>query len=292
MGMFDKEPAEKTVEKQQDELLEQIEKEMLGDIRPLPKTAPWCALFCGENSTGKTGTALDFVQWAKLKKGETIFYMDAEEGAVEDIVQYHRKEYEKGFIRYPEVKVWKEDDKRGAVIDMDETLRKIKKYGYWLKKDDKYKELGIRLIVLDGLSKIKEWAEYQMKNEKNIDITGDVKYKYWRERNQNVLQIIELFKSIPVHTIFIGREDFNKAGKDMVAIDRDVNDIMSQKIFFRRETTDRDVTFFAKSEKTRQSFMKQGKEIQFAEVDLEQETYKWHGINVFDLLEPDKNEPL
>ena len=101
-----------------------------------------------------------------------------------------------------------------------------------------------------------------MKLDKHMDIAGDPKRKYWRIRNVDFLEILELYKSIPeVDVIFIGNEEFADPDNEGKALFRDTNDLVSQKVYFEKEEGQDKINFYARIEKSRQNFRNVGRRV-------------------------------
>jgi hypothetical protein len=250
----------------------------------LPERSFLTALFVGDNATGKSGTADAYMDL--LDDDEKIFFIDLEAGNEENL-QYWKEEIDKGRMIYDNPKIWENDPERTerqAYINYDRTISYLRQVAMWLEKY--HEELKIRAVVFDGLGVLKNYAEYQMKNEKNMDASGDAKLKYWRVRNIDVLETMELFKILPLDTIFIGNLAFNKAPEDKKAIDRDIDDMMSQKVLFKRvvDAEEGSVSFVARVLKSRQSFEDKEREIIFAKIDRDGGVFEFDGALVFDGL--------
>jgi len=276
---------------------DRIEKQFL-TIPDLPEEVNLCALFTGDNGTGKSGVATSYLKF--LEEGETMIYIDLDAGDKDNLVQYWQEEVADGKLRYYYPIIWERVIENGkqARINYDKSIEEMRLIAMWLLEKDEndipyYIKYKVKAVVLDGISKLKSYAEYQMKNEVNIDRTGDPKHKYWRIRNIDFLETLELYKVVPIDTIFIGKEDFNKAPDEMAALDRDTNDLISQKLLFKtRKTEDGKTQFIARVLKSRQSFENREKEVVFAEIDPnnnKQRTW-WDATKVYELLRPTKKD--
>jgi hypothetical protein len=257
--------------------------------------APICALLTGENSTGKSGSATDFVDYIGLKKDEHVLYIDLDVGNQENLYERHLKDYKSGKIVYVNPLVFSpsHDERRKFRLNYDESMDAIRGWGNFVKEEGL--ENGIKLVILDGVSKMKSFAELQMKNEKNMDASGDPKRKYWRVRNIDFLEIMELYKTSPIDTVFIGKGDFAKPEQDQQAIDRDTNDLISQKLYLmKNEVGDGEKTeFIVKVLKSRQNLGIVNAEVKFAEVRKKKDGYEydWNSKILWDLLQPEAKLP-
>ena len=289
MGIF-KTQEDSIKEEDRASIFDRIEAQFntLPDI-PDDKPNPLCVLFTGEISTAKSGVATAYV--AQLKDGECIVYVDLDAGDMDNILTYWREEYKEGKIKYFYPIVWAEDStqQRQHKISYQDSMNEMRALGMWV--NENHEKYNIKAIILDGVSKLKSYAEYQMKNDKNMDVAGDPQRKYWRIRNVDFLEILELYKIIPIDTIFIGRENFNKAPADMQAIDRDTNDLISQKVVFKMDKIGDKVVYTAKILKSRHSMENRESETIFAQVNKDPEfngdnRICWKPENVFELLRP------
>lgn len=274
-------------------IFEAVEMELTTKPTYIPPEAPMKALFYGADGTGKSGTALALLDYLDLDNGEKLVLVDLDAGNLPTILAYHREAYENGNLVLFDPTKWKEvidGADKDVVLDYKGTMMRIKAAGIWIKEN--YQKHKIRAVILDGLSTLLKHAEYQMRIEKNIDVTGNVVFKYWVNRNKMFLEMIGLYKSIPLDIIFIGHEDFavSENEKEATKIMKNTNDMMFQKVHFKvKETMDGKVQFVAKIDKSKQNILNKGREIVFGEVDtIDEETneYLWEPTKVLELLRP------
>lgn len=287
-GVFTSQRDTMSEEKKQS-IFDKVGEKLTKNPEYVPEHAPIVALFSGEDGTGKSGTALQLVDEIDVEAGENIVLIDLDGGNYPVCLEYHHEAYEKdNIILYdPTVMTDSRDD---VTTDYKATMRNIKAAGAWIKEH--WEEEKIRVVILDGMSKLLKFAEWQMRIEKSVDVSGGVTQRYWVNRNKAFLDIVELYKSIPVDTIFIGHTDFNikEGDKDVSAIKKNMNDLMFQKVSFTvEETADGKVKFWAKIDKSKQNLMNKGTKVCFAEVDTTDKSkgYKWNPKVVLDLLKPD-----
>lgn len=259
----------------------------------VPKEAPIKALFYGGDGVGKSGTALELLDMINIEEGECVLMVDLEAGNLPSIAAYHQDRL-KDLILWPDPVTYKEiqrpDGTPEIVVDYLETMSQIKAAALWAMKN-KEKE-NIKAIVVDGLSTLLKFAEWQMKIDKNVDAGGGVAQRYWVIRNQAFIEMIQIYKTVPLDTIFVGNINFeiDPNDKDVSKIYRDVNDLVFQKVKFTvEETPDGLIQFWAKIEKSKQNIKSRGKRIKYAEVDLknEESDYWWDARVVIDALRPD-----
>lgn len=291
MGVFD-EQNDTITPGQKEDIFARIDAQFRAPPRKIGRTS-LCALFVGRPSTGKSGTALDYVRF--MNEDERIVVVDLDGGCEENISEYYEEESNKGMIEYFNPAEWNKGEvgKKKVTLNYDATMDMIRAIGVYVKEN--HEEFKIKAIVLDGVSKLKQWCEYQMKLDKHMDIAGDPKRKYWRIRNTDFLEILELYKSIrDVDTFLIANEEFTLEENEVKALFRDTNDLVSQKVIFEREETSDKIKFYAKIEKSRQNFRNVGQKVQFAELDKvnKEKAYEWDSTALIELLQSDKKPIL
>ena len=288
MGVFDQ--TTDNIEKAKDDYFDKIEAQFTSKPKPLGRT-PLNMLFTGASTTGKSSTALSCLRY--MKKNEVMMYIDLDVGTMENITEYYKKEYDRGQIVHfnPFVKNKKGEGRRESSFNYDETMTNLRKLIAYA--DENWERLNIKFIVFDGLSGLREYAELQMKLDKNLDASGDPKRKYWRERNLDVLEPLKMLKMIPVDTIIIGGAEFCDFEKSKQALYQNVNDLVSQKVIFELEDEDGTMSFFAKIVKSRQNFRSLGERIKFAEIDADRsKDFVWDSSEIIKLLQSEKNPIL
>lgn len=259
----------------------------------IPKEAPIKCLFWGGDGTGKSGVALTLLDMINLEEGEKILVIDLDIGNMPASLSYHRKAYENGNLILWNPLEMKEEElagERDFVTDYKLTMARVKAGAIWAK--DNFEELKIRAVVLDGLSTLLKHSEWQMRLEKNLDVSGGVTQRYWVTRNKSFLEMLQLYKSIPLDVIFIGNSEFGVDVNDKEAskIYRNVNDLVFQKVSFKvEETVDGQVEFWGKIEKSKQNIKNRGRTVKFGEVDLnnEETDYYWDPRPLLNLMRPD-----
>jgi hypothetical protein len=296
------ETTDKITAKQKESFYDKFDKKFDKSKKPfIPANghAPWCNLFVGKADTGKSGIALSAIKYLKINKSQEVHLIDLDEGNQENLFEYWLGEYESGIIQYynPSDDNWVVDKgKKGAHIDYDGVLEDLKEYALWL--NQRWKDRNIQLVIFDGLSLIKNFVEYTRKNEKNMDVTGDVKFNFWRIRNIDFLEMLKLYKRLPVHKIFIGGDDFDteknlKQDGTQKALYVNTDSVVSQKYLFTKVSIGGKIKFKVEVKKARQNLNSQGATVEFAEVSEnapEGTPYKWEPEKVLDLNKPIRTE--
>jgi hypothetical protein len=257
---------------------------------PLPERAYLCSLFTGVSNTGKSGVAISFL--SLIEPDEKIFYLDLEIGAWENIIEYWEEEYNRDQIIYEDLReCWEEDpsrENRKIYFNYDKAMEQLRRIAMWL---DKYGEkMKIKMVALDGLGTFKDYIEWQMKLEKDIALDGDPSRKFWRERNKEFIETLKLYKALPMDMILIGSEIFNKPPGEQQSMDRQVNDLVSQKVVFEKDIIDGVTHLKARIKKSRQNVKSSEGEIDFAEIDFKKGKYSLDGKKVFDAIISEKKK--
>lgn len=254
-----------------------------------------CALFLGENGSAKSGVALSTLTEKDIKEGKKIVVVDLDSGNLPLIIGYHLKEYLNGNIAHEDPLRSKENEKGELVPDYDKTIHEMMNIGFMLQQ--KLKEHKVKLVVLDGLSKLKSFAEFKMREDHNLGsvVNTSFDFKYYKERRKTFGEVIDLYKSLPVDKIFIGLPEFIipkviDPKKPPSALKADINAAVFQRVRFRtEEDTKGNTKWLAKVDKNKLDLAKIGKEVCFAENKTDKKGNKvatWNPERVFDLLKP------
>lgn len=287
----------KTEEEQKKEQKNKIMTRFMAEpVVPASGRAPLCALFVGHAGTGKSAVANSFV--STLKDNEVILYLDIDKGNMENVLTYHLADYTSGKINLQNIDVWtRGSGRRKNQLDYDTMMDDLRDWALVVDDckgimTDGKRELTIKLIVFDGISKIKQYAEWQMKNEQNVGVAGTVETRYWRVRNEDFLTMLEIFKLTPVDTIFIGNADFNQDvtnDEKYKAMYRNTDDLVSQKIEFAKEKVGKTTKFTATVKKCRQNLSLESQDRVWATVSDKEETFEPEKVR--ELLEAKKDVP-
>jgi uridine kinase len=284
---------------------EMIDRQMRGHNAPIGR-APLVLLIAGESSTGKSGNAMDLVKY--LNKNEIIVWVDLDQGTTENISEYYENYYNSDQIKRFNPIEWgaRSVGQRETPLDYDKTLDNIRTIGRWLKetysvepnsisfKDENDTVKIVKAVVLDGVSKMKGWAENLMRIEHSLLLGDDPQRKFWRERKKEIVEVLELYKSIPtIDKVFIGNADCVK-DKEKNLLDAAIDDLMSQIVKCEKEKTTSKTQFFATILKSRQNFRSLDRKIMFAEKsnDTPEKDWLWNTGKVLELLQSDKKPIL
>lgn len=278
MSFFDedktlKEDNRETIEKAFDE--KEIEEFLFNDDGYKSKV---CALLYGKDGTGKSGIVLDAAK--QLKDDEKMVIIDLDGGCEPIALTHHSDEYKnrKIIIKNPIVATVTDKD---VEIDYQQTMNNIKKVLYYLKNNiEKHK---VRIIVLDGLSTLLKYCEYQTRSDKHIAADGGMQLRYWINRMRFFLTIMEVAKSLPCDRYFIAHEDFIiNTGEEKSSVVIKTNQMMFQKIKCTTETAMDGKVFKAIIDKNKANTASEGQEFKF--LSVKDKKYKWDTKEIFEVL--------
>lgn len=229
----------------------------------------------GNDGTGKSGIVLDYV--GGLPKKTLIIDLD---GGNLPLKQMYHKDNKNIVILNPLKMEATADD---IEIDYKMTFAKIKAIIKYV--NDHYDNYSA--IVLDGISTLLRYAEYQMRLEKNIAADGGVQYGYWKNRNKRFIEVIEVMKNIPaIDKFYIGHEDFILTS-DSAAVKNKMNQMMHQRILcIKTDDKAGKVTFTGKIDKSKYNLALEGKSYDFATVENIEDKGKttWNSKSIWEGL--------
>lgn len=257
------------LEKKEAFSMKEIEK-LVEDSKTQEIKATMNCLVIGSDGSGKSGIVLDYCNG--LTKPTLVIDLDG--GCLPLVYQYYKGS--KKFLIPPILETMVTPD--GIDIDYIKTMAKIKgliKYG--IEHQTEYSA-----IVLDGLSTLLKFAEYQSRIEKNIAIDGGMQMRYWIVRAKVFTEIVEIMKSAQfVDRFYIAHEDL-VATKDSAAVKQKLNAMVHQRIVCRKEDNLGVVKFIAKIDKSKYNLALEGKDFTFATVSGDKTT--WDVGKIFEHL--------
>ena len=279
---------------------DQIDEVMRGHNKPIGR-ASLCTLIVGGPGVGKSGTVTDLIKF--LNEDEVLVIADLDSGNEENISEYYEDPYDHDQIKRFIPTQWGTTEVKGREmpLDYDGTMDFIRTIGKWVMDnhdgfvDVDGKTKKVKGLVLDGVSKLKFWAEAQMRLDKGLGMGDNPEFKFWRERKKDVMEVLELYKSIPdVDVFFIGDNDCARPENEKKALDMAIDNLMSQIVYFEMIETPGKMQFFANIRKSRQNFRSVGKRLKFAELDLNnpEKNYEWNSGKIIKYLQSEKNPIL
>jgi len=157
----------------------------------------------GSDGTAKTGLILSYL----IKNDKKTLYLDIDgnSGGLLSSIYNNNKLIRLINPRKSHLVYNKRYDLTTPEIDYKASFNEIKLIAYYLEQNtDKFDA-----VVVDGASTLLDYAQQQMRMDKNIDPDGAVNMKYWMNRNKIFLDVLDLFRNINnMDKIFAGHENF------------------------------------------------------------------------------------
>lgn len=251
----------------------------------LPDFVPKCMMIYGQDNTAKTGLALSVLTDEDVKEGKKIVVIDLDLGCMPLLIEYYADKVYSGNIIYVNPIKWTEDENGTPIVDYKATIDEINAIGVAIR--EKWKEENVKAVIFDGGSKFLKYAEQQMRIEKAITPDGGVSQRYWIVRNKMFIEALELYKSLPVHKVFIFHDNFipeARADRDISSVVLQTNQMMFQKIYCERIDSGAVVRFRATIHKSKGDITLEGKSVEFATVNKEEGSFEWNPEKVLSLL--------
>ena len=171
-----------------------------------------CAVLWGSHDTAKSGIALDSRTPEQIKDHHKIYVIDLDD-ANEPLWRAHWNSTPDIVIVNPVIWLKNPDKKE---IDYDRTIKMLNILA--VKIHDKV-VLGEKVasVVFDGLDKLLDTAENQMRMDHQLEVDQGVTFAFWRKRNKYFLDIMKAMKLIPCAKYFITHEkNYEKKKNDKV----------------------------------------------------------------------------
>lgn len=155
-----------------------------------------CMTLLGQDDTAKTGIVMDYMS---NNDGRGLF-LDLD-GNAEPLKSAFYPGDSSIVVMNPQV--FKGGD-ASHEVDYESTLENLTSLIEWVKDNEE----EFDYICLDGISRLKKIAEYQMRIDKNITVEGKVNTQYWIKRGKVFRSVINLTKGIKhADRFFIGHDD-------------------------------------------------------------------------------------
>jgi hypothetical protein len=246
------------------------------------ETSKICALIYGQDGTGKSGIALDFLTEEDIKKGNKVLVIDLDGGSRPLKETYHLNKGKNLIVLNP---LCTFEAETGTEIDYLRTFGKIRAIIRYVR--DNYKKEKIKAIIFDGLSTALTYAEQQMRVERHLDPDGGVQTRFWMLRNKLFLETLEQIKVLPIAKIFIGHENFISSEdptKKTSSVIMKTSAMMFQKIKCQRINNPNSIEFIATIDKSKYSVKSEGQRIVFCEVNKAEKSFRWDTKKIFECL--------
>jgi hypothetical protein len=286
MGLLDK--VEKKVETNVSEKVEEKKKEGLISEE---EVLSWfnetnkflnkkVCMILGADGTGKSGLVLHYIsERLKEDKNAKAVILDLDQGC-SPLLRHYPDIADRIIIKDP-VRYSMYEDENEVKVDMHKLMNVIKKVAITISKN--HKKLGIKYFVLDGLSKLLEVAESQMRVDINKEISDGIQTQYWKRRKEHFFGVLDILKALPMDTFYIGHTNFILTDKT-AAVPTQTNAMMFQRIICERDD-DLDngtMRLFAHITKSKLNPLKENKRINFMAV--KDNTVKFDSSKVFEGL--------
>lgn len=255
-------PAETAVEKKEGSFSMDDIAKIMETAKTAKITPKMCCLVLGAEGCGKSGIVLDYCN--KLDKPTIVIDLD---GGCMPLIYKHYKG-KKTFIIPQDIIETKATDE-GIDIDYIRTLAKINGIiKYTIEHQDEY-----GAIVLDGLSTLLKFCEFQSRIDKNIAVDGGMQLRYWILRAKLFTETIEIMKTAAsMHRFYIGHIDL-VATKDSAAVKQKLNALVHQRIICSREEKLGKTLFIGKIDKSKYNLLMENKNVTFATVNDKEATW-------------------
>lgn len=232
----------------------------------------------GDDGTGKSGLVLHHIA-EKLRedKNTKAVVLDLDQGCM-PLLQHYPDVADRIIIKDPVTYSMFEDDNE-VKVDVHKLMNVIKKVAVTISKQ--HKELGIKYFVLDGLSKLLETAESQMRIDINKEITDGIQTMYWKKRKEHFFGVLDVLKALPMDTFYIGHSNFVMKESKNAAVTVQVNAMMFQRIICERDDDldNGNMRLFAHITKSKLNPLKENKRINF--MAIKDNEIKFNSSNVF-----------
>lgn len=242
----------------------------------------FCTLVYGADGAGKTGLVFDLLDYMDPNKEGKMWVIDLDGGGAPLKNTYHNIKKDRLTVINPLVTTETEE---GTTINYQGTFAKIRAIIRYVKNN--HKKEKIIAIVFDGLSTALQYAEQQMRLDKNIDVDGGVMLKYWLIRNKVFLETLEQCRTIPIAKFFIAHENFMSSDDPKAKVSSIIaktNAMMIQKIRCQRLSTPVGVDFVATIDKNKYNVKSEGERTVFCSVNKDK-TFRWNTQKIFELLQ-------
>lgn len=273
-----------TVEQEQQEVYSdmQMEEYLFSDTGFNSKI---CTLLYGKDGTCKSGIVLDYIKQCNLKPDEKIIVIDLDGGCEPIALTHHTEAYIKTkqlIIKNPITETFDKD--MNVVVDYRQTMNNIKRIFKYLKTN--VQKQKVRAVVLDGLSTLLKYCEYQTRSDKHIAADGGMQLRYWINRQRFFMTIMEIAKSLPCDRFFIAHEDFNadEDDKEKSSVVRATNRMMFQKIACTTKKTKDGKQFIATIDKSKTNTDSEGKSFIILDVPNDK-SFTWDTAKLYEMLQ-------
>lgn len=217
----------------------------------------------GEDGTGKSGLVLDYIHKKLIENPEDrALILDLDQGCL-PLMGHHTEVADRLIVKDPVIFSTVVEETGEVRIDVKKLMSVIKQVAITVYKN--HKEQRITYFVLDGLSKLLEVAESQMRIDINKSVDQGIQTMYWKRRKEHFFGVLDILKSLPVHTFYIGHTNFILTDST-AAVPTQTNAMMFQKIQCNKIKLENGVKLTAEITKSKFNPLKEGETHTFMQV--------------------------
>lgn len=245
-------------------------------------------LIVGKPSTLKSGSVLSHLL-DDIDEDEKIFVLDIDGSSFKLIKDFHKEKYENNQIIYHDPYVTKtERTSRHNVIDYMGTIENVKGAAgaieMMLEEGEK-----IKAVVVDGLSLLLLFAEFQMREEKNLKEDEGFDQRIYKIRQRYFNDATTMFVRLKLPVYFIAHHDFlqNKEGQLASVKSKLHGDVDNILVYTEipNASNSNVIDFQAQILKDRGNILNIERKVKFATVNNEQDVLDYHPNKAFDLID-------
>jgi len=242
-------------------------------------TSKKVCMVLGDDGTGKSGLVLHHIA-EQLRKDKTAraVILDLDQGCM-PLLEHYKDLGNRIILKDPVAFSMVETDEE-VKVDVRKLMNVIKKVAVTVSKN--YEKLNIKYFVLDGLSKLLETAESQMRIDINKEITDGIQTMYWKKRKEHFFGVLDILKALPMDTFYIGHSNLIMKDKANAAVTVQVNAMMFQRILCEREDSSSGMRLWATVTKSKLNPLKENQRKNFMAV--KEDKVIFNSISVFEGL--------
>lgn len=213
----------------------------------------------GEDGTGKSGLVLHHIaEQLRKDKTATAMIIDLDQGVL-PLMDHYLDVSDRLIVRDPAIgKILRTDN--DIEIDWKGIMNEMVAIANFVAKN--YETKNIKYFVLDGLSKLLEVAEDQMRVDRFLQLDGGANQAYWKLRKKYFFKVLNMMKTISIDSFFIGHNNFIMSDKS-AAVQVQTNAMMFQRIICSKVEINSEVKLQAKVTKSKLNPLKEGFEETF-----------------------------
>lgn len=232
----------------------------------------------GEDGTGKSGLVMHHIA-EQLKKDPTAtaVVLDLDQGCG-PLMEHYQDIADRLIVKDP-IAYSIEDDGNEVKINWIKLMSVIMKTVDTINKNRE--QLNVKFFVLDGLSKLLEIAENQMRLDTHKTVDQGVQTMYWKKRKEYFFRVLDVMKSLPIDTFYIGHTNFILSDGS-AAVQTQTNAMVWQRIICSKEEKEGVTKLVAKITKSKLNPLKENAEVPF--MILKDGQVKFNSTKVFEGL--------